>query len=106
MRWKAIEVVSCNTDLSKGSAPKDQQHKVGVELGMRVVTQSGHEGTIAFVGPALFAPGLWVGVELDGPYGRSDGSFHGEECFHCKPNHGLFVRPSMLREADCFKKCC
>jgi len=67
-------------------------------LGQRVETPSGHVGSIAFVGPALFAPGLWVGVELDEPNGKTDGSFHGEECFLCKPNHGLFVRPSMLKQ--------
>jgi len=72
--------------------------KEALKLEMKVSTQSGLEGKVAFVGPTLFAPGLWVGVVLEGPFGKSDGSFHGEECFQCKPNHGLFVRPSMLRK--------
>ncbi|KIR68423.1 dynactin 1 [Cryptococcus bacillisporus CA1873] len=44
-----------------------------------------------------FAAGKWVGVELLEPGGKNDGSVKGERYFDCKPNHGVFVRPSQVR---------
>ncbi|KGB74790.3 dynactin 1 [Cryptococcus deuterogattii R265] len=44
-----------------------------------------------------FAAGKWVGVELFEPGGKNDGSVKGERYFDCKPNHGVFVRPSQVR---------
>lgn len=31
------------------------------------------------------------------PGGKNDGSVKGERYFDCKPNHGVFVRPSQVR---------
>jgi len=47
---------------------------------------------IRFVGETLFAPDLWVGVELAGPWGKNDGSVQGVVYFHCCKNCGIFVR--------------
>jgi len=49
-------------------------------------------GVIRFVGETLFAPDLWVGVELDGPWGKNDGSVQGVVYFRCCRNCGIFVR--------------
>eukprot|EP00929_Paragymnodinium_shiwhaense_P065140 TRINITY_DN32691_c0_g1_i1.p1 TRINITY_DN32691_c0_g1~~TRINITY_DN32691_c0_g1_i1.p1 ORF type:complete len:1122 (+),score=265.26 TRINITY_DN32691_c0_g1_i1:477-3368(+) len=49
-------------------------------------------GTVRFVGPAGFAEGIWVGVELDGAFGKNDGSVHGRHYFHCPQRHGLFIK--------------
>ncbi|CAG8719214.1 15190_t:CDS:2, partial [Dentiscutata heterogama] len=58
---------------------------------------AGKTGTIRFVGITDFAPGKWVGVELDDPSGKNNGSVNSKHYFDCKPNHGVFVRPSQVK---------
>ncbi|XP_055871121.1 kinesin-like protein KIF13A isoform X6 [Biomphalaria glabrata] len=53
-------------------------------------------GTIKFVGNVQFANGTWVGVELDQPEGKNDGTVKGVRYFQCQPRHGVFVRPDKL----------
>lgn len=48
--------------------------------------------TVRFVGQTQFAPGTWVGVELDSPVGKNNGSVQGVAYFWCRPNYGLFLR--------------
>lgn len=112
-RCQSVEQIGCSesgrfsgrTDgLSGRSGSRSQslsprKGETRYQLGQRVVTLSGYQGTVRFVGRTLFCAGLWVGVELDEPRGHSNGSFGGEECFQCTENHGVFVRPHMLRPA-------
>ncbi|KAJ1452081.1 hypothetical protein M885DRAFT_528127 [Pelagophyceae sp. CCMP2097] len=35
-----------------------------------------------------------VGVELEGPCGKHDGTVKGREYFRCPPQHGLMLAPS------------
>lgn len=79
-------------------------------------------GVIAFIGQTEFAPGTWIGVELDAPtgnffvelffyflkrycsneninlltIGKNDGVIQGVRYFTCKPKHGIFVRADKL----------
>lgn len=69
-----------------------------VKVGCLVeVIGKGQRGTVAYVGATLFASGKWVGVILDEPKGKNDGTVQGKSYFTCKENHGIFVRQSQVR---------
>lgn len=61
-------------------------------------------GLVRFVGPVEFAHGTWVGMELDLPEGKNDGSVKGVRYFQCRPRHGVFVRPDKLVWMDASKR--
>jgi hypothetical protein len=67
-----------------------------LEAGARVLVLGKHRGTIRFVGQTQFKTGLWIGVELDKPVGRNDGSVQGNRYFNCSNDCGLFVRPTSV----------
>jgi dynactin 1 len=54
-------------------------------------------GLVRFYGPTSFSSGKWVGVELNEPNGKNDGTVQGIKYFTCKPNHGMFIRPSQVK---------
>uniref|UniRef100_H0WIH2 Kinesin family member 13B n=1 Tax=Otolemur garnettii TaxID=30611 RepID=H0WIH2_OTOGA len=56
-------------------------------------------GVVRYVGPTDFQEGTWVGVELDLPAGKNDGSIGGKQYFKCSPGYGLLVRPGRVRRA-------
>lgn len=66
-----------------------------IPLGVRVQVTAG-VGTVRFVGQTAFAAGKWVGIELDEPTGKNDGSVAGTRYFACTDGHGVFVRASMV----------
>ena len=67
-------VAGSSTDLTSVA---DAAVKPAVKVGDRVVV-SGHKvGTARYVGTTEFAKGDWVGVELDEPLGKNDGSVQG-----------------------------
>ncbi|XP_071441737.1 kinesin-like protein KIF13A [Hetaerina americana] len=53
-------------------------------------------GVVAYIGPTHFAGGLWIGVQLDAPTGKNDGSVQGVRYFSCRPKCGIFVRVDKL----------
>nr|XP_023016379.1 kinesin-like protein KIF13B isoform X2 [Leptinotarsa decemlineata] len=53
-------------------------------------------GVVAYIGGTEFASGTWIGVALDAPKGKNDGSIKGIRYFDCKPKHGMFVRADKL----------
>ena len=57
-------------------------------------------GEVLFVGQTSFAPGTWVGIHLDEPRGKNDGSVHGKRYFACEPQYGVFVRPTQVHPED------
>uniref|UniRef100_A0A3B4AVH1 Dynactin subunit 1 n=1 Tax=Periophthalmus magnuspinnatus TaxID=409849 RepID=A0A3B4AVH1_9GOBI len=60
------------------------------------VTGKSQRGTVAYIGATLFASGKWVGVILDEPKGKNDGTVQGKRYFTCEENHGIFVRQSQV----------
>ncbi|KAJ3044686.1 hypothetical protein HDV00_001090 [Rhizophlyctis rosea] len=65
-------------------------------LGVRVEV-NGTPGTVKFVGQTQFAAGKWVGVVLDEPTGKNDGSVQGKRYFECEFGYGVFVRASQIK---------
>jgi hypothetical protein len=54
-------------------------------------------GEIVYIGAIEGLPGDdWVGVRLDKPLGKGDGSFQGRRYFDCQPLHGAIVRPERV----------
>ncbi|KAI9791833.1 MAG: hypothetical protein M1816_003378 [Peltula sp. TS41687] len=66
------------------------------EFGQTVQLQDGRKGIVRHTGETRFSTGIWIGIELPGPTGKNDGSVQGVHYFQCKPNHGMFVRPTAL----------
>ncbi|CCE82633.1 Piso0_002367 [Millerozyma farinosa CBS 7064] len=69
-----------------------------ISIGDRVLVR-GQRGEVRFVGNAKFAPGTWIGIELDNAVGKNDGSLNGVRYFECKKkdgNYGAFVRESLI----------
>ena len=70
------------------------------QIGQRVLVGNVMRGTIRYVGHTHFAKGVWVGVEIDLPRGRNDGSIDSQRYFTCEPNYGLFAPPEKITFID------
>uniref|UniRef100_A0A8C2XNB3 Si:dkeyp-47f9.4 n=1 Tax=Cyclopterus lumpus TaxID=8103 RepID=A0A8C2XNB3_CYCLU len=68
-----------------------------VRLGERVLVVGQRTGVVQFCGKTSFAPGLWLGIELDKPSGKNDGSVGGVRYFRCSPKHGVFAPSSRVQ---------
>uniref|UniRef100_A0A8C0BFD0 Kinesin family member 13A n=1 Tax=Buteo japonicus TaxID=224669 RepID=A0A8C0BFD0_9AVES len=88
------------SDCEEG-ASADQAHVLPswVAVGEQVCVGSNKMGTVRYIGTVDFSAGIWVGVELNVQLGKHDGTVKGREYFHCKPRHGVFVRPGRLSKA-------
>ncbi|NXH22370.1 KI13B protein, partial [Bucco capensis] len=67
--------------------------------GEYVTVGANKTGTVRYIGPTDFQEGTWVGVELDLPSGKNDGSIGGKQYFRCNPGYGLLVKPGRVRKA-------
>ncbi|KAF2672160.1 tubulin-specific chaperone-like protein B [Microthyrium microscopicum] len=80
----------------------EERHiKVGARCAL-LPSSDARRGTVAFVGPVEQIPGLgaWVGVALDEPTGKNDGSVGGQRYFTCAAKSGVFVRPERVEVGD------
>jgi dynactin 1 len=63
-----------------------------VTLGSRVIIKEKDiTGTVSYIGLADFAPGNWIGLTLDEPKGKNDGSVQGKVYFECQEKYGESV---------------
>jgi tubulin-folding cofactor B len=79
----------------------------GIEVGKRcrVGGEDAKRGEIMYVGEVEEIPGgagKWVGVKLDEPVGRNDGSLGGRRYWGKEgdPKFGVFVRPERVEVGD------
>ena len=63
-------------------------YKIGQQV---LVKEKGCNGTVAYVGNTDFAPGIWVGIALDEPKGKNNGSVQGKSYFECQDKHGMRI---------------
>ncbi|GMH70787.1 hypothetical protein TL16_g05494 [Triparma laevis f. inornata] len=61
--------------------------------GMEVIVRGNLRGKVKFSGSVHYAKGDWIGVVLEEPAGKNNGTVKGVEYFSCEPQHGMFVRP-------------
>jgi dynactin 1 len=68
----------------------------GFQVGQIIQLADGQLATVRYVGQTGFAAGEWVGVELEGPNGKNDGSVKGERYFACEMGKGMFLRETAI----------
>nr|XP_036865298.1 CAP-Gly domain-containing linker protein 4 [Manis javanica]XP_036865299.1 CAP-Gly domain-containing linker protein 4 [Manis javanica]XP_036865300.1 CAP-Gly domain-containing linker protein 4 [Manis javanica]XP_036865301.1 CAP-Gly domain-containing linker protein 4 [Manis javanica]XP_036865302.1 CAP-Gly domain-containing linker protein 4 [Manis javanica]XP_036865303.1 CAP-Gly domain-containing linker protein 4 [Manis javanica]XP_036865304.1 CAP-Gly domain-containing linker protein 4 [Manis len=79
------------------TGPGGLEASVRLHEGSQVLlTSSSEMGTVRYVGPTDFAPGIWLGLELRTAKGKNDGAVGDRRYFTCKPSHGVLVRPSRV----------
>ncbi|XP_061890729.1 kinesin-like protein KIF13B isoform X2 [Entelurus aequoreus] len=83
-------------DCEDGEATASLSIPDWLKEGAFVSVGTNKSGTVRYVGPTDFADGIWVGVELEVPAGKNDGSVSGKHYFHCNPGYGVLVRPDRL----------
>ncbi|EAY16214.1 CAP-Gly domain containing protein [Trichomonas vaginalis G3] len=76
----------------------------GIEVGNRCQIEmsdhSHHRGCVRYVGKVEKSNGYWIGVQLDEPYGKNDGSLDGKRYFECENKYGVFVRAEKVEVGD------
>ncbi|XP_059211755.1 kinesin-like protein KIF13B isoform X2 [Centropristis striata] len=87
---ESLEIISDSEEGDTAAVPD------WLKEGEFVTVGSNKCGTVRYVGPTDFAKGTWVGVELEVPAGKNDGSVGGKHYFHCNPGYGVLVRPDRV----------
>lgn len=106
--WKREQLAKDPNFVFPGSKPKLQATAPATEadcthlsLQSRCEVYPGDKrGTIVFIGETDFAAGYWVGVILDEPTGRNNGTVKGRTYFECDSNYGIFCKPQNVKAGD------
>ncbi|XP_061700113.1 CAP-Gly domain-containing linker protein 4-like isoform X2 [Syngnathoides biaculeatus] len=101
----------CGTAGHRSQTPSGSSSVCGgpeVRLGDRVLVVGQRTGIVHFYGKTHFAPGHWLGIALDTPSGKNDGSVGGVRYFNCPARHGVFAPPSHVQRihgsVDCLSE--
>ena len=81
-------------------APKTEADYPAIVVGARCIIEAGHRGEVGFFGEVQGKKGLFVGVRLDDPMGKNDGTVDGKRYFEAAPKCGVFVRPDKIQVGD------
>ncbi|EOA88405.1 hypothetical protein ACJQWK_02083 [Exserohilum turcicum] len=87
----------------RASEREVEERGLSVSSRVRLLPESdARRGTISYIGlvPEIPGTGVWVGVTLDEPTGKNDGSVKGKRYFECSNNCGVFVRPERCEAGD------
>lgn len=92
---------------AKIAAAQQEVQSRGIAVGKRcrVGGDDGRRGTVKYVGEVKEIPGVlgaWVGVQLDEPVGKNDGSIGGTRYWdqESQAKHGVFVRAERVEIGD------
>ncbi|KAM6453883.1 kinesin-like protein KIF13A isoform 8-T8 [Liasis olivaceus] len=83
-------------DVPSSEDTTTEGHPNWLAVGEQVYVDDNKTGIVRYIGPVDFSTGTWVGIELHVQMGKHDGTIKGREYFHCKPQHGIFIRPECL----------
>lgn len=87
--------------LSKSTSSSSSSSDIEVGSNVSVQTTNGTKnGTVQYIGETKFATGEWIGVKLEAPEGKNDGSVSGERYFECEPLYGIFVKRAQVKQAS------
>lgn len=60
-----------------------------------------NRGEVQYVGKVPdMGEGYFVGIQLDEPFGKNNGTFNGVKYFECLAKYGIFVRPDEINVGD------
>lgn len=80
--------------LSDESMPDEEIGGSGVQVldVGDVVNYGSKRGKIVYIGEVHYTRGIMIGMIMDDPVGKNDGSVKGQRYFKCSPGYGLMVR--------------
>ncbi|CAG5113407.1 Oidioi.mRNA.OKI2018_I69.chr2.g7518.t1.cds [Oikopleura dioica] len=77
-----------------------ENFKVGQRCEVTLKSKGKQRGEVKFVGNVSFQPNVWIGIQLDLPYGKNNGTVEGQKYFECPNNFGVFAKPDSVEVGD------